>query len=149
MKRKLNDLSFFWHSGPEPFAKDLTIFAAWIASDEYDRTGHLLNVPMNVYPFMNKRHRMSRFDPQGSFFIRVESWDLVRRSNGTKKSRADLCGWQEVDLNPKTTRTSFCVGKLKLATFFLKPSWSKWSMHPSELIYPSLHLVSCRMFHLK
>lgn len=86
VERKLNDLSFFWHSGPEPFAKDLTIFAAWIASDEYDRTGHLLNVPMNVYPFMNKRHRMSRFDPQGFLFIRVESWDLVRRSNGTIKS---------------------------------------------------------------
>ena len=93
VERKRNDLSFFWHSGPEPFAKDLTIFAAWIASDEYDRTGHLLNVPMNVYPVMNKRHGMSRFGSSGFPF-------LSRRIHGTvsvgrrvrKNPHADLCG---------------------------------------------------------
>ena len=111
VERKLNDLSFFWHSGPEPFAKDLTIWVlldSWdfgmrsfifvllieLLPDDYDPNGPFcnklaMNLPMMVSPRHEaSRHRMSRFDPPGSFFCRVESWDRT----SVERYEKNTCG---------------------------------------------------------
>ena len=69
------------------------------------------------------------------FFV-ASNHGTERRSNGTKKSHADLCGSY-----PKTTRTSFCVGQTQTGCLFFN-HYIKQMVHPSIRINLSIFTSS-------